>query len=143
MPRLVALADGLTLELGPGCGTQLPRMNPKLLTHVYGVEPNSEIFPALERKIESLPDIRPIYTSINAAFEDEEALQAHGIVDGSLDTIICMQVMCSVSDAANAAKRAHQLLKPGGQFLFWEHVASQDGLTRIVQRTISPSEQSR
>lgn len=134
VPRLVALADGIALELGPGCGTQLPRMNPKLLKHVYGIEPNAEIIPALQEKIESLPDILPMYTSINAAFEDDDALEAHGIVDGSLDTIVCMQVMCSVADAADAAKRAHRLLKPGGQFLFWEHVASKDGLTRVVQR---------
>ncbi|KAF2173678.1 hypothetical protein M409DRAFT_48619 [Zasmidium cellare ATCC 36951] len=124
VPRYVALADGITLELGPGCGTQLPRMNAKALTHVYGIEPNTEIIPALQEKVESLPEIRPIYTTINASFEDEAALKAHGIVEASLDTIVCMQVMCSVPDAVNAAKRAHRLLKPGGQFLFWEHTAN-------------------
>lgn len=113
-------------------------MNAKALTHVYGIEPNPEIIPALQVKVESLPEIRPIYTTINAAFEDEAALRAHGIVDGSLDTIVCMQVMCSVPDAVDAAKRAHRLLKPGGQFLFWEHTASKDRLTVYVQRmTIS------
>ncbi|KAK4498015.1 hypothetical protein PRZ48_010671 [Zasmidium cellare] len=133
VPRYVALADGVTLELGPGCGTQLPRFNPKNLTHVYGVEPNAEIIPALREKIESLLEIRPLYTAINASFEDETALKANGIVDGSLDTVVCMQVLCSVADAKDVMKRAHRLLKPGGQFLFWEHTASKDRVTVYVQ----------
>nr|OQO16364.1 hypothetical protein B0A51_15337 [Rachicladosporium sp. CCFEE 5018]OQO28505.1 hypothetical protein B0A51_03317 [Rachicladosporium sp. CCFEE 5018]OQO29793.1 hypothetical protein B0A51_03232 [Rachicladosporium sp. CCFEE 5018] len=34
---------------------------------------------------------------------------------------MCMQVLCSVQDCQIAAATMHNLLKPGGQLLFWEH----------------------
>lgn len=124
----------MTLELGPGCGTQFPRFNPEQLTHVCGIEPNAHIISALKEKLDTVPDLQAIYTPINAALGDDEALKAHGLVDGCLDTVVSMQVMCSVSDPVAAAKQIHKLLKPGGQLLFWEHQASKDGVTRVVQR---------
>ncbi|TIA60424.1 hypothetical protein D6C77_04170, partial [Aureobasidium pullulans] len=73
------------------------------------------------------------YIVINAALEDQDVLTAYGIVEGSVDTVVCMQVLCSVPDARAAAKRIWKLLKPGGQLVYWEHQGSSDGVTRWVQ----------
>ena len=75
-----------------------------------------------------------LYVPINAALEDTELLESWGIGAGKIDTVVCMQVLCSVSDPVRAAEEIYRLLWPGGQLLFWEHQASRDIVKRIGQR---------
>ncbi|KAH8817060.1 S-adenosyl-L-methionine-dependent methyltransferase [Xylogone sp. PMI_703] len=134
VPRLVGLANGKVLELGPGSGNQFPRFNAKVISCIYGIEPNEQLFNLLRNEVIEKHGLSDIYIPMNAGLENHEALNSWGIKAGSIDSIVCMQVLCSVSDMNAAAKQIHQLLKPGGQLLFWEHQASNDRLTRFIQR---------
>lgn len=133
MPRLIGSAKAVVLELGPGSGNQIPRFNTGSVARIYGIEPNANFIPSLSAKAKD-HGLDEKYIVINAALEDEEILATHRIVDGSIDTVVCMQVLCSVPDVDAAAKRIWKLLKPGGQLVYWEHQGSSDGVTRFVQR---------
>jgi SAM-dependent methyltransferase len=133
VPRLVGMSSGKVLEIGPGSGNQLPRFDTTAISHIYGVEPNEQLFKRIRDDLIDKYALGNIYVPINAVFENVEALKSFGIQAGSLDTVVCMQVLCSVEDINVAIRRIHQLLKPGGQLLFWEHQASEDMLTRFAQ----------
>ncbi|KAL9619790.1 MAG: hypothetical protein Q9160_005626 [Pyrenula sp. 1 TL-2023] len=134
VPRLVGLASGTVLELGPGPGIQFPHFNRSVITRIYGVEPNEQLFNLLRNEIIEQHGLGDIYVPINAALEDTHVLEdSWGIGSDNIDTIVCTQVLCSVSKPAEAVKQMHRLLKPGGQLLFWEHQASQDPVTKLVQ----------
>ncbi|GIY29327.1 methyltransferase-like protein 7B [Caerostris darwini] len=46
-----------------------------------------------------------------------------GIEDSSMDVVVCTFVLCSVQDVKAVIKEVKRVLKPGGKFLFLEHVA--------------------
>lgn len=134
VPRLVGMANGTVLELGPGSGNQFPRFNRSSISRIYGIEPNEQLFHQLRDETIERHGLGDIYVPINAALEDSKLLEeTWNVGDGNIDSVVCMQVLCSVTDPDAAAKRIYRLLKPGGQLLFWEHTASQDLVTRQVQ----------
>jgi 2-polyprenyl-3-methyl-5-hydroxy-6-metoxy-1,4-benzoquinol methylase len=97
------------------------------------------MFSSLANRVAQSPNLKNVYVPIHAALENEALLSTKGLYAGTIDTVVCMQVLCSVSDPARAIERIHALLKPGGELLFWEHEAGLDSWTRLVQRTtISP-----
>lgn len=51
--------------------------------------------------------------------------------DSSFDCVTCTMVLCTVPEPADALAEVARVLKPGGRFLFLEHVRSEDpGFTR-------------
>jgi ubiquinone/menaquinone biosynthesis C-methylase UbiE len=50
-----------------------------------------------------------------------------------MDTVLSIQVLCSVGDVKSVMREVWRLLKPGGTFVFWEHEKSRDGVTRLAQ----------
>jgi SAM-dependent methyltransferase len=131
--RPVGLANGTVLELGPGTGGQFPGFDRTAVSRIYGIEPNKYLFDQLRNETIRKHGLADIYIPINGPLEDEKHLESFGIVSGSIDTIVCTQVLCSVSDVSEAVKQIHRLLKPGGQLLFWEHTGNRDMGTRWVQ----------
>jgi ubiquinone/menaquinone biosynthesis C-methylase UbiE len=133
VPRLVEAANGVVLEVGPGSGNQFSRFDKTVISRIYGIEPNENLFNQLRNEKIKLHHLSDIYVPINAALEDKNILEEWNIGDESIDSVVCMQALFSVSDPTAAAKQIYRLLKPGGQLLFWEHTASQDWVTRQVQ----------
>ncbi|KAH8893281.1 S-adenosyl-L-methionine-dependent methyltransferase [Thozetella sp. PMI_491] len=136
VPRVVAQAHGVVLEVGPGSGNQLQRFNLDNITHIFGVEPNTTFAgPFLERlkKIGEVNGLDKKYTPVFCGIEDGPALEAAGITEGSIDCVVVMQVLCSLPDAKGVARQLYRLLKPGGDLLFWEHTRNSHFVTRWVQ----------
>lgn len=52
-----------------------------------------------------------------------------------MDTVLSIQVLCSVSDVKSVMRAVWKLLKPGGRFVFWEHEKNKDTATAITQGT--------
>ncbi|GFU32694.1 methyltransferase-like protein 7A [Nephila pilipes] len=46
-----------------------------------------------------------------------------GVEDSSLDVVVCTYVLCSANYVPSVLKEVKRVLKPGGKFLFVEHVA--------------------
>jgi SAM-dependent methyltransferase len=132
VPKFVAAAKGTVLEAGPGIGNQLGRFKMEKITHIYGVESNANFEVDIKKRIEEF-GLGDKYQFVPCGIEDSDILEKYGITANSMDTILCLQVLCSVSDPAIAAKELYRLLKPGGRFIFWEHHQSHDRLTRFVQ----------
>lgn len=132
MPSLAASVYGVVLEIGPGVGNQLGYFDKSKITQVYGVEPNPTVVPYLLAEVERTA-LQGKYTLVLASVEDEELLANHGLVENSVDSIVCLQTLCAIKDPELAMRLMYKLLKPGGVFLFWEHRRSYDFITRVVQ----------
>lgn len=89
---------------------------------------------ALESQIARL-NIQDVYVPVYCRVEDTSVLEKHGVIDESLDSVTCFQVLCSVDKPVETVERLWDLLKPGGEFVFWEHEASRDWVSWAVQST--------
>ncbi|KAK3941963.1 S-adenosyl-L-methionine-dependent methyltransferase [Diplogelasinospora grovesii] len=133
VPELVASCHGLVLELGPGAGNQLPRFDASRIKHIYGVEPNTGFAGVLADRLKEIPELGAKYTPVFCAVENRAELARQGLTPGSVDCVLSMQVVCSLQKPRETAQELYELLKPGGELIFWEHCRSEDLVTRTVQ----------
>ena len=138
IPALVSEASGVVLEIGPGIGSQLPRYNTSKITKVYGVEPNPDLHKILREQVKA-SRLTDVYEIVPCGIEDIVELKKHGIALGSIDTVLSIQVLCSVPDSDDILRRLYALMKPGGQFIVYEHVKSKDVVSATVQSMLVPS----
>jgi SAM-dependent methyltransferase len=126
--KLFAGLRGEILEIGPGAGPNLCYYTKDC--RWIGVEPNPFMHPYLRQAAARAGlsiDIRSI---------EAERLPA---TDSSIDAVVSTLVLCSVRDPEEVLHEIHRVLKPGGRFLFLEHVAAPEGTRlRRVQRFIRP-----
>lgn len=99
---------------------------------IYGVEPNSRYQDGINTKLQK-NGLRDKYKLIVSGIEDSDVLREEGITEGSLDSVLCIQVLCAVRDPKAVMKEVWNLLKPGGKFIFWEHGWSRSSLTVAEQ----------
>jgi len=118
---LLRNAKGVVLDIGPGSGQWLRYFSPSkngLIKHIYGVEPNQEHHAALRTAIKEA-GLTDIYEILGVGVEE---LQSCGIVPGSIDTIATVQVLCSVPRPEAIVKELYPYLRPGGEWLVYEHI---------------------
>ncbi len=126
--RLFELLSGRVLEIGPGAGANLP-LYPENTT-LIGIEPNRFMFRYLR---EESHESRRVMHLLNGRAE------AIGLRDNSIDAVVCTHVLCSVDDLDAALSEILRVLKPGGLFVFLEHVAAPRATAlRLVQRLLRP-----
>lgn len=129
--RKRALFAGLTgtvVEIGPGAGANFPYFGPGV--RWVGVEPNRYARPYLERAA------RDAGVSFELRSGEAERLP---VDSGSADAVVGTLVLCSVADVAAALEEVRRVLKPGGRYLFIEHVAAAAGtVRRRLQRWAKP-----
>lgn len=56
-----------------------------------------------------------------------------GLHASSVDTVVLVHVLCGIPDPRGCIELYHSYLRPGGQMLFFEHVASEEPRTRKIQ----------
>jgi SAM-dependent methyltransferase len=116
---------GVVVDLGAGNGPVLRYLKPG--TAVHAIEPN----PYFHRRLAE-----------NAAAADVELTihqvpgEAIDLPDASVDAVVCTWVLCTVGDPAAVLREVRRILRPGGQFVFIEHVAAPAGFVRRVQRLV-------
>lgn len=128
---LVARARGRVLEIGIGTGANLPYYS-AAATEVIGLEPSGAMLGDAARLAAGLPGSDRFSFVVGGA----ESLP---FADASFDTVIACLVFCTIPDTENAAKEALRVLKPGGQFLFFEHVAHPRESVRRWQDRLNPA----
>jgi ubiquinone/menaquinone biosynthesis C-methylase UbiE len=111
---LLARAEGRTLEIGAGTGTNL-ELYPESVSGLVLAEPDEHMRRQLERKI------APLEAEVVDA--DAERLP---FPDASFDTVVATLVLCTIPDPPAALSEILRVLKPGGRLLFLEHVRSSD-----------------
>ncbi|MCB0212151.1 MAG: class I SAM-dependent methyltransferase [Anaerolineae bacterium] len=126
--RLLNTLSGTVLEIGPGTGANFDYYPADI--HWIGIEPNPAMHPYLrERAARS-----GLVTQLQVGSAEQLT-----VPDGSIDTVICTLVLCSVESTPISLREVQRVLKPGGRFIFIEHVAAPQGTTlRTVQNIINP-----
>lgn len=126
--RLLGDLRGTVLEIGPGTGANLPYYAPGV--HWIGVEPNPYMHPYLRREAARLG----LGVDLRTGAGEQIDLPAD-----SVDAVVSTLVLCSVSDVARTLQEIRRVLRPGGAFVFIEHVAAPPGTwARRVQRIVRP-----
>jgi ubiquinone/menaquinone biosynthesis C-methylase UbiE len=123
--RLLSHARGEVLEIGAGTGLNLP-LYPPAVTRVVATEPDTQMARRLRRKA------RDAHVPVELVVAPAEALP---LASGSFDTVVGTLVLCTVADPAVVLAEVARLLRPGGSYLFLEHVRAHDaGLARWQDR---------
>lgn len=123
--RLLAGLHGTVLEIGPGAGSNLGHL-PSGVRWI-GVEPN----PHLHRRLRDAAGSRGQVLCGVA-----ERLP---IADHSVDAVVGFGVLCSVGDPERAVAEIVRVLRPGGRYVFLEHViAAPRTWSRLALRASAP-----
>ena len=126
---LLSGLSGTLLEIGSGTGSNLRYLPADL--RVVAVEPNPFMHGYFLREARGLR--RPA----DLVQGDAEALP---FPDESVETVLSTLVLCSVGGLDRALREIHRVLKPGGRFIFVEHVGAPPGTwLRRVQRWVKPA----
>jgi SAM-dependent methyltransferase len=111
---LMSRARGRVLELGAGTGLNL-RHYPDTVSEVLLTEPE----PHMAAKLRKRASTSPLDTSVVEAHAERLPFD-----DGSVDTVVVTLVLCTVNDPEQVLAEVARVLRPGGSFLFAEHVRS-------------------
>jgi ubiquinone/menaquinone biosynthesis C-methylase UbiE len=120
---------GTVLEIGPGAGPNLGYYPADI--HWIGIEPNLHMHPYIQREAGRFG-----LQHVELRGAPVETIE---LPEASIDAVVSTQVLCSVDDLDASLRRIRRMLKPGGRFVFLEHVAAQEGTcTRAVQHVLTP-----
>ncbi|KAL6969618.1 hypothetical protein U1Q18_029328 [Sarracenia purpurea var. burkii] len=124
------------LEIGIGTGPNLKYYASDNDVRVFGIDPNIK----MEKYARA--------AALNAGLPPENfefmraVAEALPVSDASIDAVVGTLVLCSVKDVNMTLKEVMRVLKPGGIYLFMEHVAAKDGtIRRFVQDVLDPLQQ--
>jgi len=130
---LIAQARGIVLEIGPGSGEWVQLYDGKRVTKIYGLEPNKDHHALLRRRIKEA-GLENIYEIVPVGVED---IGKFGIEDGSIDSVVTIQCLCSVTRPEGMIGELYGYIKPGGQWIVYEHVKTHhEGFMTRYQDTI-------
>jgi ubiquinone/menaquinone biosynthesis C-methylase UbiE len=127
--ELLGTLSGDVLEIGAGTGTSLASY-PAAVTSLTLVEPDRHMRSQLEK-------------AVAAHGGDVQLVSARAenlpLPDASFDAVVSSLVLCSVGDQAAVLGEIKRVLRPGGRFVFVEHVAATDRPRRLKwQRRLEP-----
>jgi len=126
---VLSAARGRTLEIGAGTGLNLPHY-PDAVDELVLSEPVAGMSVKLARRVRKHA---PSAQVVESAAEDLP------FDDDSFDTVVSTMVLCTVERPERALAEIARVLRPGGQFLFIEHVRSDEpGLARWQDRLHGP-----
>jgi ubiquinone/menaquinone biosynthesis C-methylase UbiE len=115
--RVFGDAYGCTLEIGAGAGHNLPHYSAAVSELVVS-EPGPQMLDHLRRRMAEAPPQVGRWQLVRAGAEQLP------FDDGSFDTVTAAFVHCTIPDPAAALREIARVLRPGGQYLFLEHVRS-------------------
>ena len=125
--RTAGNAWGDVLEIGGGTGANLPYYPEH--ANITVVEPDAHM-------------VRKLRRNIVRHKRDADIVQQGGeslpFADASFDTVVTTLVLCMVRDVDAVVREARRVLKPGGAFLFYEHVISPRPRGRWWQHKLNP-----
>jgi SAM-dependent methyltransferase len=124
-PTLLGALRGTILEIGPGPGFNLRYYAANV--RWIGLEPNPRHRAQIWREASRLA--RPVQVLDGHAERIE-------LPAGSVDAVVGTLVLCSVRDISGSLAEIRRILRPGGSYVFIEHVAAREGSwTRRAQDT--------
>ena len=126
--RLTAgLSLGRTLEIGGGTGANIPFYPPGV--QLIAIEPNPHM---IRRFTAASKQNRSRAVVVSGVGEKLP------FADNSFDTVVTTLTLCMVKDLDSVVREIRRALRPGGQFLFYEHVISLDRRVGRLQSLANP-----
>lgn len=126
--ELLRNARGAVLELGAGTGGNL-ELYPPGLSRLVLSEPDRHMRSILQRKLGARRWVEVL----------DAPAESLPFPERSFDTVVATLVLCSVEEPARVLAEIHRVLRPGGTFLFLEHVGAPRGTwTRRGQAVLEP-----
>jgi ubiquinone/menaquinone biosynthesis C-methylase UbiE len=122
---MLAGASGRVVEIGSGTGANLEHY-PRTIEGLVCTEPEAPMAKRLREKAarSGLP------VEVVEAPAEELPFE-----DARFDTAVAALVLCTVTDPARTLEEIARVLKPGGRFIFMEHVRATDpGLAKWQDR---------
>ncbi len=127
--QLLAGLTGTVVEIGAGAGPNAEYLGAGV--EWVAVEPNVHFHPHLREAAEARG------LELELVGDVAERLP---LADGEADAVISTLVLCSVDDVPGVLQEIRRVLKPGGRFVFIEHVAAPEAsrLARWQRRLRAP-----
>jgi ubiquinone/menaquinone biosynthesis C-methylase UbiE len=127
---LLRQVSGAVLEIGAGTGANI-KLYSDNVTRLVVTEPDKHMRKFLK---EQVGDHR--LENVSVTGDTAEQIEAD---DESFDYVVSSLVCCSVTDLKACLREIRRVLKPGGGYVFLEHVAAADGTSRRRwQNVINP-----
>jgi ubiquinone/menaquinone biosynthesis C-methylase UbiE len=128
--ELLRRLAGVVLEVGAGTGLNMPHY-PRTVTRLVLSEPDLHMRRRLSQRARA------------QAWEQAEILDASleklPLPSDAFDAVVGTLVLCSVGRLDRALAEIRRVLRPGGRFVFIEHVAAEDRPRRLKwQHRIEP-----
>lgn len=132
-PTLVEIGIGSF----PNAPYYTPRFGDKGGLDIIGVDPNDKMEGYARTNVDRAGlQNNAVANSLRIVHGVSEALP---LEDNSCDAVVCSLTLCSVYDPVKSVMEIKRVLKPGGKFLFWEHVLSEtDPALGIQQIAATP-----
>ena len=128
--ELLEHAHGDVLEIGAGTGANIEHYSDKVKRLVL-TEPDKHKRRIMEKKMADKG-----MDKVEISDDTAEQIRAE---DESFDCVVAFIVFCCVSNPGTALQEIKRVLKPGGYFIFLEHVAAPEGTSiRRWQNWLNP-----
>ena len=128
-------AEPVVVEIGIGSFPNAPYYTQRLQQQggldIIGVDPNDRMEGYAKNNADRAGLSRQTTNSLRIVHGVSEALP---LEDNSCDAVVCSLTLCSVVDPLKSVKEIKRVLKPGGKFLFWEHVLSETNPGFAIQQ---------
>jgi SAM-dependent methyltransferase len=116
-------AYGIVLDIGAGHGHTIPYLDRTRVTKYVAVEPNTRMHSEIRGMAQKHGFGADDVVVLGCGAEDSNTISATLGGREVVDTIVCILTLCTVPDpTAVASSLARTVLKPGGQFLWYEHI---------------------
>ena len=122
---------GEIIEVGAGTGVNFKFYNKQ--AHVIAIEPSASMLKKAKKKIPTGANIE----ILNFGVCDPE-IDLH-IKKNSIDYVVCMLVLCTISDPEKALSQFKKWLKPDGKLIILEHIHSEHPRNRKIQNFVNPA----
>jgi ubiquinone/menaquinone biosynthesis C-methylase UbiE len=120
--ELLAQAHGEVLEIGAGTGASI-EFYPDKVSRLVLSEPDPQMRKQLSERVKRSQGRE----NSNVHAGSAERIEAE---DESFDCVVTSLVCCSVNDLEAGLLEIRRVLRRGGNFLFMEHVAAEQGTSR-------------
>jgi len=126
-------ADATVAEIGVGAGVNLAYYAPTA-RKIVAVEPNAAFFGPASSAAARLGLQQSSFELV------EGVAEAMPLADDTVDAVVGTHVLCSVTDVRRTLEEVRRVLKPGGLYVFAEHVAAprEAAMLGMAQRMADP-----
>lgn len=124
---LLRSIQGSVLELGPGRGVNFEAFS-KGITWT-GLEPRKRVGKRLQD--------RAVHYGFHPIIAQARAENMPFATD-TFDAVVASRVLCTVDDPAAVMSEVIRVLRPGGRYFFFEHVAPLGGASRQLIKAMTP-----